>query len=153
MIVSIDWLREFLEVKESPNELANKLSNSGLEAELTSAPLSLPGVIIGKVESTEKHPNADKLKIWMVNDGQKTHQVICGAPNVDTGQLIPFATVGSILPGNLKIKKANIRGVESNGMICSEHELNISDELIFSLPSNLKLEKIGISFFISDLGV
>ena len=83
MIVSIDWLREFLKIKESPNELADMLSNSGIEAELNSAPLTLPGVIIGKVESIEKHPNADKLKICIVNDGQKTHQVICGAPNVD----------------------------------------------------------------------
>ena len=143
MIVSIDWLREFLEIKESPNELADMLSNSGLEAELTSAPSSLPGVIIGKVENTEKHPDADKLKICIVNDGQKTHQVICGAPNVDSGQLIPFATVGSILPGNLKIKKANIRGVESNGMICSERELNISDEHegIMVLPNDLPLGK------------
>ena len=143
MIVSIDWLREFLEIKESPNELADMLSNSGLEAELTSAPLSLPGVIIGKVENTEKHPDADKLKICIVNDGQKTHQVICGAPNVDSGQLIPFATVGSILPGNLKIKKANIRGIESNGMICSERELNISDEHegIMVLPNDLPLGK------------
>ena len=143
MIVSIDWLREFLEIKESPNELADMLSNSGLEAELTSAPLSLPGVIIGKVENTEKHPDADKLKICIVNDGQKTHQVICGAPNVDSGQLIPFATVGSVLPGNLKIKKANIRGVESNGMICSERELNISDEHegIMVLPNDLPLGK------------
>ena len=143
MIVSIDWLREFLEIKESPNELADMLSNSGLEAELNNAPLSLPGVIIGKVESTEKHPDADKLKICIVNDGQKTHQVICGAPNVDSGQLIPFATVGSILPGNLKIKKANIRGVESNGMICSERELNISDEHegIMVLPKDLPLGK------------
>ncbi|GIR89170.1 MAG: hypothetical protein CM15mP87_06620 [Candidatus Neomarinimicrobiota bacterium] len=113
------------------------------EAELNSAPLSLPGVIIGKVESTKKHPDADKLKICIVNDGQKTHQVICGAPNVDSGQLIPFATVGSILPGNLKIKKANIRGVESNGMICSERELNISDdhEGIMVLPNDLPLGK------------
>ena len=143
MIVSIDWLREFLEIKESPNELADMLSNSGLEAELTSAPLSLPGVIIGKVENTEKHPDADKLKICIVNDGQKTHQVICGAPNVGSGQLIPFATVGSILPGNLKIKKANIRGVESNGMICSERELKISDEHegIMVLPNDLPLGK------------
>ena len=143
MIVSVDWLREFLEINESPNELADMLSNSGLEAELTSAPLSLPGVIIGEVENTEKHPDADKLKICIVNDGQKTHQVICGAPNVDSGQLIPFATVGSILPGNLKIKKANIRGVESNGMICSEHELNISDEHegIMVLPNDLPLGK------------
>ena len=143
MIVSIDWLREFLEIKESPNELADMLSNSGLEAELNEVPLSIPGVIIGKVESTEKHPDADKLKICIVNDGQQNHQVICGAPNVNSGQKIPFATVGSILPGNLKIKKAKIRGVESNGMICSERELNISDEHdgIMLLPQGLPLGK------------
>ena len=143
MIVSIDWLREFLEINESPDELADMLSNSGLEAELNEVPLSIPGVIIGKVESADKHPDADKLKICMVNDGSKTHQVICGAPNVDSGQIIPFATVGSILPGNLKIKKAKIRGIESNGMICSERELNISDEHegIMVLPENLPLGK------------
>ena len=143
MIVSIDWLREFLEIKESPNELADMLTNSGLEAELNEVPLSIPGVIIGKVESTEKHPDADKLKICIVNDGQQTHQVICGAPNVKSGQMIPFATVGSILPGNLKIKKAKIRGVESDGMICSERELNISDEHegIMVLPKGLPLGK------------
>ena len=143
MIVSIDWLREFLEIKESPNELADMLTNSGLEAELNEVPLSIPGVIIGKVESTEKHPDADKLKICIVNDGQQNHQVICGAPNVNSGQMIPFATVGSILPGNLKIKKAKIRGVESNGMICSERELNISDEHegIMVLPKGLPLGK------------
>ena len=149
MIVSIDWLREFLEIKESPNELADMLSNSGLEAELNSVPLSLPGVIVGKVESTEKHPYADRLKICIVNDGQKTHQVICGAQNVNSGQMIPFATVGSILPGNLKIKKANIRGVESNGMICSERELNISDEHegIMVLPKDLPLGKDFIEVY------
>ena len=143
MIVSIDWLREFLEIKESPSELADMLSNSGLEAELNEVPLSIPGVIIGKVENTEKHPDADKLKICIVNDGQQNHQVICGAPNVNSGQMIPFATVGSILPGNLKIKKAKIRGVESNGMICSERELNISDEHegIMVLPKDLPLGK------------
>ena len=143
MIVSIDWLREFLEIKENPNELADMLSNSGLEAELNEVPLSIPGVIIGKVEITEKHPDADKLKICIVNDGQQTHQVICGAPNVNSGQMIPFATVGSILPGNLKIKKAKIRGIESNGMICSERELNISDEHegIMVLPQGLSLGK------------
>jgi len=143
MIVSIDWLSEFLEIKESPNELADILSNSGLEAELNEVPLSIPGVIIGKVESTEKHPDADKLKICIVNDGRQNHQVICGASNVNSGQMIPFATVGSILPGNLKIKKAKIRGVESDGMICSERELNISDEHegIMVLPHGLPLGK------------
>ena len=77
----------------------------------------------------------------MVNDGSVVHQVVCGASNVENGQTIAFATIGSVLPGNLKIKKVNIRGVESSGMICSERELNISDEHdgIMVLPKNLQL--------------
>jgi len=117
--ISIDWLKEFVNIDETPEVLADILSNTGLEAEVTDFPLDIPGVIIGKVESTVKHPDADKLKLCMVNDGKQTHQVVCGAPNVDSGQTIAFATVGAVLPGNFKIKKAKIRGVESSGMICS----------------------------------
>ena len=141
MIVAIDWLKEFVKIEESPDELAELLSIIGLEAEKSLVPLSIPGVVIGKVESTDKHPDADKLKVCMVNDGSVLHQVVCGAPNVENGQTIAFATIGSVLPGNLKIKKVNIRGVESSGMICSERELNISDEHdgIMVLPKNLQL--------------
>ena len=143
MIVSIDWLKEFVTVEETPELLADLLSNKGLEAEVTDVPLEVPGVMIGKVESAEKHPDADKLKLCMVNDGSQIHQVVCGASNVDSGQTIAFATVGAVLPGNLKIKKAKIRGVESSGMICSERELNISDEHegIMVLPDGLELGK------------
>ena len=109
MIVSLDWLKEFVDIQESPDELAELLSGIGLEAEVTSVPTEIPGVVIGKVESAEKHPDADKLKLCTVNDGKQVHQVVCGAPNVDAGQTIAFATVGSVLPGNLKIKKAKIR--------------------------------------------
>ena len=141
MRVSIDWLKEFVRVDETPIELADLLSNTGLEAEALDMPLEIPGVVIGKVESAEKHPDADKLKLCTVNDGSDIHQVVCGAPNVDTGQIIPFAAVGAVLPGNLKIKKAKIRGVESSGMICSERELHISDEHegIMVLPEGLEL--------------
>ena len=141
MRISIDWLKEFVNIDETPEVLADILSNTGLEAEVTDFPLDIPGVIIGKVESTVKHPDADKLKLCMVNDGKQTHQVVCGAPNVDSGQTIAFATVGAVLPGNFKIKKAKIRGVESSGMICSERELNISDEHdgIMVLPDGLEL--------------
>ena len=140
MIVSLDWLKEFVDIQESPDELAELLSGIGLEAEVTSVPTEIPGVVIGKVESAEKHPDADKLKLCTVNDGKQVHQVVCGAPNVDAGQTIAFATVGSVLPGNLKIKKAKIRGVESSGMICSERELNLSDEHegIMVLPDDLE---------------
>ncbi len=128
MIISLDWLKEFVDIDESPDELSDLLSGIGLEAEATSVPTEISGVVIGKVETAEKHPDADKLKLCTVNDGKQVHQVVCGAPNVDAGQTIAFATVGSVLPEKLKIKKANIRGVESSGMICSERELNLSDE-------------------------
>ena len=140
MILSIEWLKEFVDINETPEELAELLSKTGLEAEIIGISSQLPGIIIGKVESTEKHPDADKLKLCTVNDGKDNYQVVCGAPNVDKGQTIAFATVGSILPGNFKIKKAKIRGVESHGMICSERELSLSDEHegILVLPDNLK---------------
>ena len=141
MIISIEWLKDFVDIEESPQELSNILSNIGLESEITATTTETPGVVISKVESTERHPNADKLKICMVNDGDKLHQVVCGAPNVKAGQIVPFAKIGSTLPGDFKIKKVKIRGVESNGMICSERELRVSDqhEGIMILPNNLKL--------------
>ena len=128
MIISIEWLKKFVDIKESPEELAELLSNVGLEAEPTNMPLSLPGVVIAKVENTKNHPNADSLKICEVNDGNNIHQVICGAPNVAKEQIVAFAKIGTTLPGNFKIKKASIRGEDSFGMICSERELQISDE-------------------------
>ena len=143
MIISIEWLKKFVDIKENPGKLAELLSNIGLEAEPTNMPLSLPGVIIAKVESTKDHPNADALKICEVNDGTNIHQVICGAPNVAKGQMVAFASIGTLLPGNFKIKKATIRGEDSFGMICSEKELQISDEHegIMVLPENLELGK------------
>ncbi len=139
MIVSIDWLKQFVDVTETPDELAELLSQTGLEAEVVGVPSDLPGVIIAHVDTAEKHPDADKLKLCTVNDGKEIHQVVCGAPNVEAGQNIAFATIGTILPGNFKIKKVKIRGLESSGMICSERELQITDEHegIMVLPDDL----------------
>ena len=160
MIVSIEWLKEFVDINETPEELAELLSKTGLEAEIIGISSQLPGIIVGKVESTEKHPDADKLKLCTVDDGKDTYQVVCGAPNVDKGQTIAFATVGSILPGNFKIKKAKIRGVESHGMICSERELSLSDEHegILVLPDNLKagdnfIDAYGYKFLSLELDI
>ena len=160
MIISLEWLRDFVEIKENPNELSDILSNIGLEAETTDTVIETPGVIISKVKSTEKHPNADKLKICVVDDGDTLHQVICGAPNVEPGQTVPFAKVGSVLPGDFKIKQVKIRGVESNGMICSERELRISEEHdgIMVLPDKLKLGKdfknsYGYKFYSLELDI
>src|SRR5690606_27983369 len=85
------------------------------------------GVIVAEVVSCEQHPDADKLSLCQVSDGKQTHQVVCGAPNVRAGLKIAFATVGAVLPGDFKIKKAKLRGVESFGMICSEQELGLSE--------------------------
>lgn len=86
------------------------------------------GVVVGEVLSTEQHPDADKLRVCQVSNGSETFQVVCGAPNVRAGLKIPFAMIGAELPGDFKIKKAKLRGVESFGMLCSAKELQISEE-------------------------
>ena len=128
MRISISWLREFIDISLSNEEISDKLTMLGLEAEEGYNTSNLEDLIIGEIKDIIKHPNADKLNLCKVYDGQNTLPVVCGAPNVELGQKIVFAPVGSTLPGNFKIKKAKIRGEISQGMICSEKEVNISDE-------------------------
>ena len=128
MIISIDWLKDFIDIEETPEELSNMLSSLGLEAESDNQFGDIKDVVIGEVISVSDHPNADRLNVCMVSDGQKEFQVVCGAPNVAEGQIIAYAKVGSTLPGGFNLEKIKLRGVESNGMICSARELNISDE-------------------------
>ena len=128
MRISINWLKEFIDISLSNEEISNKLTMLGLEAEEVYDTSSLSDIIIGEIKNVIKHPNADKLNLCKVYDGQKILPVVCGAPNVEVGQKIAFAPVGSILPGNFKINEAKIRGEISQGMICSEKEVSISDE-------------------------
>ena len=128
MRISISWLKEFIDFSLSNEEISDKLTMLGLEAEEGYNTSNLEGLIIGEIKDIIKHPNADKLNLCKVYDGQNTLPVVCGALNVELGQKIVFAPVGSTLPGNFKIKKAKIRGEISQGMICSEKEVNISDE-------------------------
>ena len=128
MKVSLHWLRRFVDFDLTTTELAEKLTMRGFESEVVSDFDSLDNLVVGDVLTAEKHPDADKLKLCSVSDGSETFTVVCGAPNVDAGQKIVFAKVGAILPGDFKIGKAKIRGVESFGMICSERELGISEE-------------------------
>ncbi|MEK4565948.1 YtpR family tRNA-binding protein [Alkalihalobacillus sp. FSL R5-0424] len=86
-----------------------------------------PTFVVGYVTSKEKHPNADKLGICRVDVGKETLQIVCGAPNVEAGQKVVVALVGAVMPSGLQIKQASLRGVESNGMICSAKELNLPD--------------------------
>ncbi len=147
MKITYNWLKEYIDFDESPQELADKLTAAGFEVEELS-PLVKPfsGVVTGFVEKVEKHPDADKLSICTVTDGSASFQVICGAANVAQGQTVPFAQTGAVLPGGFKIKKAKIRGVESFGMICSKEELGMEakSEGIWALE---KTEKPGLDFY------
>jgi phenylalanyl-tRNA synthetase beta chain len=90
---------------------------------------NIPGLLLGLVKDVQKHPNADKLTVCSVYDGKTDLAVVCGAPNVQKGQNVVFAPIGSIIPkGNMEMKKVKIRGVESNGMICAEDELELGDD-------------------------
>ncbi|MES2883372.1 MAG: phenylalanine--tRNA ligase subunit beta [Pseudomonadota bacterium] len=130
MQLSLNWLREWANPAATATELAHKLNMAGLEAE--AAPLAehaLHGVVVGRILSAEKHPQADRLRVCTVDIGTATpQQIVCGAPNARVGLCAPVATVGSTLPGDLHIKAAQLRGVDSAGMLCSAKELMLSDK-------------------------
>ena len=128
MKISRDWLNNYLKSKKSDNELANLFTQLGLECNVDKNNEVLSdGIIIGKVISCTKHPNADRLKLCLVDIDQKEPlEIICGAPNVIKDIKVPVATIGTFI-GDMEIKKTKIRGVTSNGMICSEKELKLGD--------------------------
>ncbi|MGG5873713.1 phenylalanine--tRNA ligase subunit beta [Pseudomonas peli] len=129
MKFSEQWLRSWVSPQVSRDDLVARLSMAGLEVDSVSLAAGVfSGVVVGEVLSTEQHPDADKLRVCQVSSGAETFQVVCGAPNVRLGLKIPFAMIGAELPGDFKIKKAKLRGVESNGMLCSASELQISEE-------------------------
>lgn len=139
MKFSEQWLRSWVSPQVSRDELVARLSMAGLEVDsVTPAAGVFSGVVVGEVLSTEQHPDADKLRVCQVSNGTESFQVVCGAPNVRPGLKIPFAMLGAELPGDFKIKKAKLRGVESNGMLCSASELQISEESdgLMELPSD-----------------
>ncbi|MFC3609668.1 phenylalanine--tRNA ligase subunit beta [Stutzerimonas tarimensis] len=129
MKFSEQWLRTWVAPQVSRDELVARLSMVGLEVDaVTPVAAAFDGVVVGEVLSVEQHPDADKLRVCQVSKGDETLQVVCGAPNVRAGLKVPFATLGAVLPGDFKIKKAKLRGAESNGMLCSASELGISDD-------------------------
>jgi phenylalanyl-tRNA synthetase beta chain len=129
MRVSLQWLRELVDVDLAPAALADKLTMGGLEVEeITPVAADFSGIVVGYVKSVAPHPDADKLRVTEVDAGTgETLTIVCGAPNVAAGQKVPCALVGAKLPG-MEIRKAKLRGVESSGMLCSARELGLSDE-------------------------
>jgi len=129
MNILSSWLREWISPDVSDELLAEQLTMAGLEVDgIEPVAPAFTNVVVGHVVQCEKHPDADKLNLCQVDVGQSENlQIICGAKNVAKGLKVITATVGAVLPGNFKIKKAKLRGVESYGMICSESELGMSD--------------------------
>lgn len=131
MLVSKEWLNEFVRVNVPVEELAEKITRSGIEVEeITDYSQDIKNLVVGHVLTKEKHPDADKLNVTTVDVGEETLQIVCGAPNVEAGQYVIVCKPGGRLPGGIKIKRAKLRGVESNGMICSLGELGIPKNLV-----------------------
>jgi phenylalanyl-tRNA synthetase beta chain len=133
MFVSYKWLQDYVDLSGvSADELAEKITKSGIEVEgVEVLNEGIKGVVVGHVLERVQHPNADKLSKCQVDIGQgEPVQIICGAPNVAQGQKVAVATVGAVLPGNFKIKRAKLRGEESNGMICSLTELGMEAKVV-----------------------
>jgi len=129
MKFSEQWLRGWVNPQVSRDDLVARLSMAGLEVDsVTPAAGQFSGIVVGEILATEQHPDADKLRVCQVSNGQETFQVVCGAPNARPGIKVPFAMIGAELSGDFKIKKAKLRGVESFGMLCSAAELEISEE-------------------------
>ncbi|MGM0874846.1 MAG: phenylalanine--tRNA ligase subunit beta [Bacillota bacterium] len=169
MFVSYKWLAEYVDLSGiTPDELAEKITRSGIEVEgVDVLNEGMKGVVIGHVVEKEQHPDADKLNKCQVDLGNdEIVQIICGAKNVDKGQKVAVATVGAVLPGNFKIKKAKLRGEVSNGMICSLQELGIEAKLvakeysegIFVFPSDVEvgadaLQQLNLDDAVLELGL
>ncbi|MFC1623343.1 phenylalanine--tRNA ligase subunit beta [Patescibacteria group bacterium] len=129
MKYSYKWLKELSNTKFTPDELAEKMTEHSFEVEGVEVnDNKLDGVVVGEVLSVEKHPDADRLRVAKVNVGDEELQIVCGAPNLEAGQKVPVALVGTVLPGDFEIKEAAIRGVESRGMICAEDELGLGGD-------------------------
>ena len=154
MKITFDWLKDHLQTKNSERQLINKLTDIGLEVESIESTSDLDKFVIAKIIKSEKHPNADRLKVCDVDIGEKEMtKVVCGAENAKEGLLTIYASPGAIIPKNkMKLVVTKIRGVTSKGMLCSESELNLSDQSdgICELKQNLYKNKVGKKYFIQN---
>ncbi|MDR0822892.1 MAG: phenylalanine--tRNA ligase subunit beta [Endomicrobium sp.] len=141
MKISYNWLKKFVDFKSNPQEIADILTFIGIETNIASSGFNWTKVITAKVVSVEKHPNADKLSLCLINDDTNDYHIVCGAKNIAAGQIVPLSLIGAVLPGGFEIKKSKIRGIESEGMICSAAELGLAQKSdgIMVLPENTKV--------------
>ena len=140
MIVTYNWLKEFVALDATPQDLCHRLTMAGLEVDsLKELGAGLETVIVARLDQVDPHPEADRLTLCQVNTGSELVSVVCGATNHKVGDLVALAQPGTVLPGDFKIKKSKIRGQISCGMLCSEKELGLADESegIMILPGHL----------------
>ncbi|WP_420542345.1 phenylalanine--tRNA ligase subunit beta [Staphylococcus aureus] len=132
MLISNEWLKEYVTIDDSVSDLAERITRTGIEVDdLIDYTKDIKNLVVGFVKSKEKHPDAYKLNVCQVDIGEdEPVQIVCGAPNVDAGQYVIVAKVGGRLPGGIKIKRAKLRGERSEGMICSLQEIGISSNYI-----------------------
>src|SRR6185503_4964894 len=130
MKFSLNWLSEFVELPNDVGQLADLLTLAGVEIEaIEERGANFENVVVAQIKSSERHPNADRLSVCQVDDGSgEIHQIVCGAKNYKVGDKVPLAHPGAILPNGLKIKASKLRGVESQGMLCSAKELGIAED-------------------------
>lgn len=160
MLISLNWLLEYVRCSLEPQELADRLTMAGLEVEAVWHRYPyLKDVITVRIESVEPHPNADRLSICTVSSGPDCYRVVCGAPNVRSGEVVPLARAGAELPGGL-VKETKVRGSMSQGMLCSEKELGLGDDHsgIWLLPANTKVgvtldKALGIDDIAFEIGI
>ncbi|WP_210125262.1 phenylalanine--tRNA ligase subunit beta [Staphylococcus sp. GDY8P85P] len=132
MLISNEWLKDYVNANVSVEDLAERITRTGIEVDdIIDYTKGIKNLVVGYVQSKEKHPDADKLNICQVDIGEEEAvQIVCGAPNVDAGQHVIVAKVGGRLPGGIKIKRAKLRGERSEGMICSLQEIGISSNVV-----------------------
>ena len=130
MRVSLQWLREYIDLPtEEPDQLTEAFSSLGMQVEsIIELPLPFEGVVVGRVDEVRPHPDAERLRVCAVSSGDRVHEVVCGAWNFATKALVPLAVPGSVLAGGTAVAVRTIRGVTSNGMICSARELGLGDD-------------------------
>ncbi|MEQ3347458.1 phenylalanine--tRNA ligase subunit beta [Peptoniphilus senegalensis] len=159
MLLPIKWLKDYVDFDFDVKKLADGLSNSGSHVESIMKPSEgLDKIVVGKIEKIEKHPDADKLVICSVNIGNEVLQIVTGAPNVFEGAIVPVALHGSTLASGQKIKKGKLRGVESNGMLCSLEELGFENSVIpkearngiFIFPEGTEIGKSALETLFMD---
>jgi len=161
MLVSLKWLKDYVDIELTPEELAHRLTMSGLEVEdIKTIRPQFSGVVVAKILSVKPHPSADRLSLCVVSDGNQSYPVVCGAKNISMGDIVPLAKVGAVIPGGYTIKSSLLRGEKSDGMLCSEAELEIGDDesgimhLPADLPLGLPLEKaLNIEDTVLDINI